>query len=257
MKERVGLCVSKVEHIFNFNYVKRAIMKTTLKVTVMTIAFTVSMAFATTSCQKDEQEASVATDLKTSITSNTATSDCSCVVNPSDTITPAETEMLLFMREEEKLARDVYTTFQGMYTTPVFKNIARSEQRHMDQVLCLLQFYGIADPASPEIGTFTNPDLQALYNDLVTLGSLSLTDALTVGATIEDKDIYDLEEHLAVTSNPAIVTIFENLDCASGNHLRSFVSRLTANGATYTPQFISPEEFEAIIASPSGNCGGL
>jgi hypothetical protein len=255
MKEKSGCCVSKIEHIFNFNYIKTAIMKTNAKVTVMTFAFLIGLALLTTSCQKDDKDAATAGDLKTSSTSSASSSDCSCVVNPSDTINLTETDMLIFMREEEKLARDVYTAFQDLYTIPIFKNIAKSEQRHMDQVLCLLQFYGIPDPALPEPGLFINPDLQVLYNDLVAQGSVSLTDALIVGAIIEDKDIFDLEEHLAATSNPAITGIFENLVCASSNHLRSFTGRPSNYGITYTPQFISQEEYDAILSSSSQNCG--
>ena len=35
----------------------------------------------------------------------------------------------------------------------------------------------------------------------------------------------------------------------SRNHLRSFVSQLTARSTTYTPQYISQSEFDTIIAS--------
>lgn len=41
-------------------------------------------------------------------------------------------------------------------------------------------------------GVFVNPSLQALHDDFVRRGSLSLVDALTLGAKIEDLDIVDL-----------------------------------------------------------------
>ena len=125
----------------------------------------------------------------------------------------------------------------------------------MDMVLCLLQYYNLPDPASTEIGVFTNPDLQALYDDLVEQGSVALVDALTVGATIEDVDIYDLEQHTAETSNEAIITIFERLACASGNHMRSFSAWLANKGVTYVPQYISQEEYDEIIGTPHQFCG--
>ncbi len=183
------------------------------------------------------------------------TLNCNCVVNPADTIYPDEISMLLYMREEEKLARDVYITMYGLYQIPVFNHISNSEQWHMDRVLCLLNHYGIADPALEGVGEFSNSDLQDLYNSLVEQGSLSLIDALTVGATIEDVDIFDLQEHIDQTSNEAIVTIFGHLKCGSGNHMRAFTRRLNNYEIEYTPQFISQEEYDEIISGSNGPCG--
>jgi len=53
-----------------------------------------------------------------------------------------------------------------------------------------LDFYGIDDPALPGIGEFSNSELQELYNTLIQSGSTSLTDALKVGATIEEAGYY-------------------------------------------------------------------
>ena len=71
------------------------------------------------------------------------------------------------MREEEKLAHDVYVTLYAQWDLPIFQNISRSEQTHTDAVKTLIDRYGLTDPASSKVGVFTNPDLQALYNDLV------------------------------------------------------------------------------------------
>ena len=180
--------------------------------------------------------------------------DCTCIVNPSAEISDEEAEMLIFMREEEKLARDVYTTFSAQYTIPVFKNIAKSEQWHMDRVLCLLNYYNIEDPAQEEVGVFNNSELQKLYNNLVEQGSASLIDALTVGATIEDVDIRDLSELASQTENEAIITIFEHLKCGSTNHMRAFSRILNNNDVVYTPQFISQEEYDIILSGENGPC---
>ncbi len=125
----------------------------------------------------------------------------------------------------------------------------------MDRVLCLLNHYNVEDPASTEIGVFTNPDLQELYNNLIEQGSESLISALTVGATIEDVDIYDLEESLKQTDNEAIVTIFEHLKCGSGNHMRAFTRLLDKNDTEYVPQFITQDEYNEILSSENGPCG--
>lgn len=180
---------------------------------------------------------------------------CSCLANAPATITPEEEEMLVYMREEEKLARDVYMNFFSQYEEQIFSNISKSEQRHMDRVLCLLEHYGLNDPASAEPGVFSNPELQALYNDLISQGSTSLTDAFRVGATIEDVDIYDLETSLGQTSNEAIGAIFGHLLCGSRNHMRAFSGWLSNNGETYTPRHISQEAYDAILASGNERCG--
>ena len=128
---------------------------------------------------------------------------------------------LLFMREEEKLARDVYNQLYELWGQPIFKNIAASEQMHMDQIKSLLDRYGLTDPALGS-GQFADPALQALYNQLIAQGSLSLADALNVGALIENTDIADLQTHLSQTDQADIQLVYTNLMNASYNHLAVF-----------------------------------
>lgn len=224
----------------------------------LTLVF-LTLALASTSIVSGcKQDNSVLTDsdLRSSeIDNKSDTLDCSCIINPSDEISTEEEAILKYIREEEKLARDVYINFSVLYSLPVFNNISKSEQRHMDRVLCLLNHYNIEDPASEEIGIFSNPDLQELYNNLVEQGSESLIAALTVGATIEDVDIYDLEESLAQTENEAIITIFEHLKCGSSNHMRAFSRLLDNNDTEYVPQFITLEEYNEILSGENGPCG--
>jgi hypothetical protein len=208
------------------------------------------------SCDKNEELSAQTADEKTSSFENTSDPDCLCIINPADTIFEHEISMLEFMREEEKLARDVYLSMYELYSIPIFKNIAKSESWHMKQVLCLLEYYNIPDPASPDTGIFNNPDLQALYDALIVQGSATLVEALMVGATIEDVDIFDLGENMAATSNEAILTTFERLSCGSGNHIRSFSALLAKKGVTYVPQYISQEEYDEIISLPHQFCGG-
>lgn len=116
-------------------------------------------------------------------------------------LSEAEQEALIYMREEEKLALDVYQQMYDLWGTPIFNNIRASEQTHTAAVEALLERYDVPDPASEESGVFTNPDLQVLYDDLVARGSQSLSAALQVGAAIEEIDILDLQERLAQTEN--------------------------------------------------------
>ncbi len=164
---------------------------------------------------------------------------------------------LIYMREEEKLARDVYVYLFDLYQVPVFDNISKSEDWHTNQVLSLINFYGLTDPALPENGQFSNAELQALYDELIVAGSDSLQAALMVGATIEEVDIIDLQGYLDVTTSDTIKTLYANLMRASGYHLKAFVAQLAFQGYDYEPQLLTQEQFDAIMAGqlPAGGGG--
>ncbi|MCB2203517.1 DUF2202 domain-containing protein [bacterium] len=158
---------------------------------------------------------------------------------------------LILMREEEKLARDVYLHFYDMYKLNIFSNIARSEARHMSAVKTLLDRYGIEDPiTSDERGIFQDSHLADLYTQLTTQGDASLLDALLVGATIEDLDIKDLMDLSAETQAEDILLVYGNLTRGSRNHMRAFYGQITANGGSYAAQFISADLLQDIISSP-------
>ena len=167
---------------------------------------------------------------------------------PKQDLSQEEKDGLLWMREEEKLARDVYIKLYDKWGIRVFDNISRSEQHHMDMVKDLIDRYGLEDPVKDDtVGKFTNPKLQELYDKLIAQGYKSEVDALKVGATIEDVDIKDLNEWSAKTDNDDIKFVYSNLKHGSENHMRAFVRMLESYNATYSPQFISEEEYKAII----------
>ncbi len=169
---------------------------------------------------------------------------------PYETPDAEETEGILKMREEEKLARDVYITLNEQWNMAVFTNIAGSEQRHMDAVKALIDKYGMEDPVVDDtVGVFQDPAMQALYNQLTAQGSESAEKALWVGATIEDLDIFDLNELIDTTDNEDILTVYQNLVKGSRNHLRAFGAMLATYGETYEAQFLTQEEVDAIINS--------
>ncbi|WP_148882452.1 DUF2202 domain-containing protein [Thermococcus aciditolerans] len=169
-----------------------------------------------------------------------------------------EIDGLLYMVEEEKLARDVYLTLYEQWDLPVFSNIARSEQMHMDAVLSLIEKYNLTAPETlDEVGVFQNDDLQALYDQLVEMGSVSQEDALKVGALIEETDIKDLEDWIAQTDNEDIKQVYENLMAGSENHLRAFAGQLEVMGVDYTAQVLPGEQVDEILASAPDHDSGM
>jgi hypothetical protein len=138
--------------------------------------------------------------------------------------------MMQFMREEEKLARDVYLKLNEKYheDTNTFELIALSEQSHTDAVKGLLDKYGVEDPAADtEPGEFVNEELQELYETLVEVGEEGLTAALNVGVTIEKKDMDDIADAIDLSRKyPDIVKVYSNLLAGSENHLAAFLAAL-------------------------------
>jgi hypothetical protein len=142
----------------------------------------------------------------------------------------AEVATLVWMREEEKLARDMYITLNTYFPAKIFTNIAASEQKHFDAIGKKLDLYGVADPATDVVGVFTNPDLQALYDELLGLGMVSYVEALKVGVTIEETDIADLEAAIDGTSSVPLARTYQHLLTGSEHHLAAFTRSLAKAG---------------------------
>ena len=166
---------------------------------------------------------------------------------PKESLSIEEEIGILFMREEEKLAKDVYLTLYDKWSKNIFSNIANAEETHTQSLELLIIKYNLTDPFIDEVGSFQNQTLQSLYFNLVENGSTSLIDALIVGALIEEIDIIDILDYLEVNDNQDITFIYENLMMGSRNHLRAFVSNLDKEGVSYSPKYLSQTEFEDII----------
>jgi len=168
---------------------------------------------------------------------------------PLEDVSADELNGLIFMREEEKLARDSYLILYNSWSQRVFNNISASEQNHMDAILILLDKYELPDPAQNDtIGVFQNDELQQLFSTLMDLGSASLIEALKVGALIEETDILDIQFELVEhVDNQDIIIVYNNLLRGSGNHLRAFVHNLSRQGISYSPQLLNEDQYIAII----------
>ena len=212
-----------------------------MKTTNLFLAAMLSLAFM--SC--DDSVAATELDFNTEMSADQMLQTME-FTSDSISISEAERNGLILMREEEKLAGDVYAYFYEKYALRPFTNINKSEVRHSDAVLRLLTYFGIPDPALTETGKFTNPDIQALYNKLTADGSTT-ENALAVGAFIEEYDIADLRKLIAETQNADIKMVYTNLLNGSYNHIKAFTRVLAGRGVTYSPQIISIDELNEII----------
>lgn len=170
---------------------------------------------------------------------------------PPGTLSAEEEADILFIREEEKLARDVYAVLYEQWPLPVFANIGDAEQTHMDSVGVLIERYRLEDPVQEEAGVFTNDEIQGLYDNLTAEGAASEVAALRVGAQIEEIDLVDIMEAANRTDKQDILLVYDNLMRGSRNHLRAYVHNLEMRGETYEPIALSREEFEEIVSTPT------
>lgn len=169
---------------------------------------------------------------------------------------PGLADDLRFLREEEKLARDVYLTLFDVWQLRPHQNIAASEQTHTDRVKGMLLALGISDPVEDDtVGVFVNTELATLYSDLTALGMQSEVAALNVGATIEDLDIRDIEQMMGRTQDANILSLYAALQCGSRNHLRAFTSELSIRGVSYSPQYLGQADYDAILTGAHERCG--
>ena len=168
---------------------------------------------------------------------------------PASPLSEAEKQGLIFMREEEKLAHDVYVAMREVWDIPIFNNISRSESAHMEAVLGLLDKYKIADPVrGMKPGEFANAEFTKLHQTLVKQGNNSLVEALKAGAFIEETDIADLRERMIQTDNEDLKMVYDNLLSASYRHLRAYSRNLAFREASYAPQRLSKQDFDEILS---------
>ena len=157
-------------------------------------------------------------------------------------------EDLYYIREEEKLARDVYLTMYDKWGLNVFATIAESEQVHTDAVMVKIAKYELMDPVIDDtVGEFVNKEIQVLYDTLTTQGNESVLAALYVGGAIEEIDMIDLQQAIDQAEHRDIARLYENLKMGSTNHLRAFVGEIEKLGIEYNAQYIDQQELDKIL----------
>ncbi len=195
--------------------------------------------------------------------------------SPGTTLDTTEASHLTFMREEEKLARDVYLTLAEMYPEQsIFDTIATdSEQTHTDTMRDMLFKYKLPDP-NPQtndlpasIGVFYGEEwgtyFSIKFHELVKKGGENELSALYVGALIEELDMHDITNcpkvmsgagypepcGLAYTDEKGLINSYRSLLDGSGNHLRAFVGQIEAviGEGNYVSQFLLQEDVDKIL----------
>lgn len=203
------------------------------------------------------------------------------VVAAAGRLSDGEKAHLIFMRSEEKLARDVYLTFAGIYPEmPVFNSIAtQAEQTHTDTMRDTLLRFNVSDPEpnadAMDLGNFENPYFSEYFTGkfelLTEVLAFDLLSALHVGALIEELDMKDIKycneviydvfgfpkppEYpvycgLTVTDVRALENTLGNLLAGSENHLCAFVSQIgpmIQPNECYGAQYLTPQEVWDII----------
>ncbi len=203
------------------------------------------------SCEKDDTTANITETLE--ISSSELKSEIEnwigCFVE-TDELTEKEDSMLIYMKEEEKLARDVYAVLNKKWNIPIFYNISNSEQDHINAVLALIDYYSLESTEIGDTGVFESDEFTNLYDSLITEGSYSIEKALKIGILIEDKDIYDLSNYLDSTTNVNITQVFGNLLEGSINHIQAFTRQLIKYNPDfeYEAKYISQEKYDSIIS---------
>ena len=205
------------------------------------------IALIVTSCSESlngvDDSINFATSEKSSAVATTSGYNCTF----SGILSEDDSTSLIEMREEEKLAGDVYTFFYETYNHQIFSNISISEDSHTNAVLFLINGYNLTDPAPENAGEYYDARFTKLYTDLTLTGSVSLVEALKIGALIEETDIEDLKIHLGITENEDIIQVYSNLLEGSKSHLRAFVKVLAQLGEIYPPAVIPADEYQAIL----------
>ena len=186
-----------------------------------------------------------------------------------------EASHLTFMREEEKLARDVYLTLAGLYPDQgVFDRIATtSEQTHTDTMRDKLALYNLPDPnpttndLPASIGVFTGVEWGWYFTEkfeaLTSKARKSELDALYVGAFIEELDMHDIAIcpdvmvkagypqpcGLEYTDESGLINAYNSLIDGSENHLRAYVGQIEAviGVGNYVAQYLTQAEVDAIL----------
>ncbi len=148
------------------------------------------------------------------------------VATSTATVDAAVAEQIAFMRDEERMSRDVYLAIAELYPdATAFSRIASSEERHFDAVGRLLTRYGLDDPSEGrDAGSYADASLTDFHDQLMAQAKVSVDEAYKAGVAIEEADIADLEADLDGDLPADVEAVWTNLLAGSNNHLAAFTA---------------------------------
>lgn len=143
-------------------------------------------------------------------------------------LTQADIDGLILDRQQEKLARDVYTVLNQTWNMDFLEKIILAEEKHMDAAESQIIKFELTDPITDDaVGAFPeDSEFNQLFSDLTTRGLTSKLEALNVGKEIEEETIAFLKEQLSFTTAKSLVRVYTHLETASEKHLKSFVKQI-------------------------------
>lgn len=150
---------------------------------------------------------------------------CGGAAGEGGVLTGQQEAALQFWAEEEKMAHDLYVAFADLFPELTqFDRVARSEEKHENQVLALLEGCGVAAAGEGlPAGQFSNPEVSAMYGSLLASGSVSAQDALAAGRAVEEQDLADLADLVELFDGEGKAAgVAESQIVASGRHLEAF-----------------------------------
>ena len=111
-------------------------------------SFMTSLLFGMSSCTKDKNgQADLMTANVLEVAADGTTlfvqAGLGSILQEELSFNESELDILMHMKEEEKLARDVYTVLYEKWGTMIFSNISRAEETHMNAVLYLMKQLGL------------------------------------------------------------------------------------------------------------------
>ena len=147
----------------------------------------------------------------------------------SDTPTGLSNAQLTEMREEERMARDLYTQLAASSGEAIFTRIAGAEQRHLDAVERLMTSQGMSpEAAGTTVGRYAVGEVQAAYTRWLSQGRASDQAAYKVGVELETWDIAELKT-MEVPSDTTGARVVAALLNGSEHHLTAFTKAVNGD----------------------------
>jgi hypothetical protein len=163
-------------------------------------------------------------------------------------------KQLWYQCELEKVAMDYYDAMYVKWDAIIFRNLSRSEQKHMECIQLLTKAIGNDELIDLQgVGKFKHPDLRDLYGKVMVLGEESLNKAMIASANLEEKNIKDVEALMTMSEDEDFQFSLNNLLESSKCHLNVMVCQLKKQGVGYKPVLLTVNEYIDCLKETPGD----